>query len=115
MTISPSGPIIKSSGSNFSLLCSANIYPLPVYGIPPTVEWFFGPGSDNSFLPYGVIVSNMTNSSNNINYTTSTLLQFSPLNENHTGIYTCGIGYSATSIKISVGGKEQAIYNYNTC
>ena len=99
VTISPSGPIVKNPGSNFSLVCSANIYPLPVNGSPPILEWFFGP--ENSSLPSGVVVSNATDRSNN--YTSA--LWFSQLRENHTGIYTCKSGYSAARIIIFFSGK----------
>ena len=103
MTISPSGPNIKNSGSNFSLVCSANIYSLTVYGSPSILEWFFGP--ENSSLPSGVVVSNVTNSGNN--YTST--LQFSPLLEAHTGIYTCQIGHLATSTIIFAGSKLKGV------
>ena len=99
MIISPSGPITKHPGSNFSLVCSANIYPPPVYGSSLILEWFFGP--ENSSLPPDVVVSNTKNDSDN--YTST--LQFSQLHENHTGIYTCKIGYSAASIIIFFSGK----------
>ena len=104
VTISPSGPITKTPGDIFSLVCSADNFPEPFYRTPPLFVWLFGP--DNSSLPSGVVV---TNNSSNTNYTST--LHFSPLNENHTGIYTCRIGYSAASIIIFVGGKEPAIRN----
>ena len=104
VTISPSGPITKTPGDIFSLVCSADNYSQPLYATPPMFQWFFGP--DNSSLPSGIVVSNMTNSSN---YTST--LHFSPLNENHTGIYTCRIGYSAAGTIIYVGGKEPALSN----
>jgi hypothetical protein len=103
VTISPSGPIIKNSESNFSLVCSANIYPLNS-GPPPIIfEWFFGP--ENSSIPSDVVVSNVTINGNN--YTST--LQFSPLYESHTGVYTCRVGYSAASIIIFAGGKEKSL------
>ena len=101
VTISPSGTIIKSPEprSDFSLVCSANVS--AVYGSQPKLifEWFFGP--ENSSLPSDVVVSN------NSNYTST--LQFSPLYKNHTGTYTCRVGYSAASIIILAGGKEMTI------
>ena len=103
VTISPAGPIIKDLGSNFSLVCSANVYPAPHYGSPPILEWLFGP--ENSSLPSGVTASNVTN--NNNHYTRS--LQFSSLHESHIGMYTCRIGSAAARIRIFAGGKETTI------
>ena len=100
VTITLSGPNNRTAGEIFSLVCSADIYPLPVYGPPPSFEWFFGP--ENTSLPSGVAVSNVTNSSN----TYSSTLLFSPLFEFHTGMYICQIGYIAASIKIFVHDED---------
>jgi hypothetical protein len=74
---------------------------------PPIFEWFFG--SENSPLPSDVVV--LTNNGNN--YTST--LQFSPLYENHTGIYTCRVGYAAASVLILAqpDGKETYYHNFS--
>ena len=102
--ITRSGPIIivKSRPErNFSLVCSADVSANAEP--PPILEWFYGP--ENASPPSDVVVSNVTNNGNN--YTSA--LQFSPLRENHTGIYTCRVGYAAASIVILTGGKEITI------
>ena len=100
VAISPSGPIIETPGSNFSLVCSAVIHSPPLYGAPLILEWFFGP--ENTPLPSGVAVANVTN--NNVTYTST--LQFFLLQESHAGIYTCRVfGYTAASTMIFVGSK----------
>ena len=86
--------IFISSGSkiagetHFTLNCSAQITPnpLPEHVPSPTFEWFFGQG--NTSLPSGMTVLNVTNSGNN--YTST--LQFSFLQEHHSGLYTCRLG-----------------------
>ena len=84
MNISPSETIIETAGEIFNLSCSANISISPSQNV--TFEWFFGP--DNSTLPTGVIVSNVTNNSN----TYTSTLQLSSLTQSHAGMYTCQIG-----------------------
>ena len=102
VTVSPSGPTTKIAGEIFSLVCSADVYPLPVYGPLPIFEWFF----DNSFLRSGVTVSNVTKSGNT---TCASTLQFSPLRKIHAGIYTCQIGSKAVSTTISAVGKDSLL------
>ena len=91
VAISPSaGP--STAGETYSLTCSATLDHrnphLPDPNIPsPTFEWFFGP-SGNTPLP-----SSLTSTEtvlNNITYTST--LQFSLLNQSHTGMYTCRLG-----------------------
>ena len=83
MSINPSGQSI--AGGNLSLVCSATYTtnPPPDNISPPTVHWFFGPNEGP--LPFGVVT---TPGSGNI-------LQFSPLNQSHAGVYTCQLMGSA--------------------
>ena len=87
---------------NFTLQCSACIMSPLLDNVPvPTFEWFFGP--DNSSLPSGVTISNVTNSSN----TYTSTLQFSTLSESHSGLYTCRLGGNerlAANTNITVKG-----------
>lgn len=97
----PSGSSTKNTGeTNFTLSCSAQII-LPMNVSPPAFEWFHGPG--NASLPSGVTNLTVTNSSNN--YTST--LQFSFLQEYHSGLYTCRLGGNerlAVNINITVKG-----------
>ena len=103
MSISPSETIIETVGEIFNLSCSANISISPSQNV--TFEWFFGP--DNSTLPTGVIVSNVTNNSN----TYTSTLQLSSLTQSHAGTYTCRIGgnkrlAASTTVTVSVNKSE---------
>ena len=114
MTISLSGPNhARTAGeTSFILECSATITPkpLPDNVTSPEFEWFFGP--TNTSLPSGVTVSDVTNSGN----TYTSTLQFPPLQESHTGMYTCRLGGNerlAANISITVNGKtKQSVYSY---
>ena len=104
VTLTPSGSEITGE-TGFTLTCSAQITPnpLPEHVPPPTYEWFFG--SSNDSLPSGVTVSNhsVTNSSSIY----SSTLQFSFLQEHHSGLYTCRLGGNerlAVNSNISVNG-----------
>ena len=57
---------------------------------PPIFEWFFGP--NNGSLSSGVTPTENI-SSNGDTYTSN--LQFSPLSQSHTGMYTCRLGGNA--------------------
>ncbi len=86
VTLFPSGSSTKTAGEiDFTLSCSAQII-LPMNVPPPTFEWFYG--RDNASLPSEVTNLTVTNSSNN--YTST--LQFSFLQERHSGLYTCRLG-----------------------
>ena len=101
LTVSPIDPATKFAEDIFSLVCSADIHPLPtsIHGELSLIEWFF----DNSSLPSGVTVSNVTKSGNT---TYTNVLQFSPLHKTYTGVYTCRIGSRAISTTIAVVGKD---------
>ena len=101
---SPSGTSTgRTAGEiNYTLQCSVSIRgPLP-QGVPfPTFEWFFGP--NNASLSSGVTVSNVSNKSN----TYTSILQFSSLSLNHSGMYTCRLGGNqrlAANLNITING-----------
>ena len=100
--ISPTGPIIKTSQESFSLNCSLHLSSnsLP-QGVPaPNLVWFFN--SINSSFSHGVMMSNTMNITGNT-YIHS--LNFSPMLESHTGMYTCqikGNGRQAATIMITI-------------
>ena len=92
MTISPGTSVIRDAGENLNLECSVEITPNPLpQNVPsPTIDWFFGP--NNASLPSGVTpVATVMGSGN----TYSSTLQFSPLQQSHTGMYTCRLGSNA--------------------
>ena len=99
LTVSPFDPATKFAGEIFSLVCSADIHPLPTHGELSMFEWFFG----NSSRPSGATVSNVTKSGNT---TYTSILQFPALHKTYTGMYTCHIGYTAVSTTITVVGKD---------
>ena len=104
VTISRSGTTITTLGEIFTLECSVDITPnpLPKAVFSPYFEWFFG--LNNTSLPSGVTVSDVTNSGNAY---ISTLLFF-PLQESHEGMYTCRLGGNerlAANSMIMVNGK----------
>ena len=100
---------------NFTLSCSAYVMsPLPDNVPTPSFEWFFGP--DNSSLPSGVTVSNVTNNSN----TYTSTLQFSPLQESYSGLYTCRFGGNKrltvnSNVNITMKGAIQNNAGHCTC
>jgi hypothetical protein len=108
ITLSPSGPTI--AGDTVSLMCSATLVdpvPLPTNVPCPMFEWFFGQNG-SAPLPSGV-----TSRANVSGYTFTSTLLFPPLNESHTGMYTCriGAGTLASSRVISIDG--MLVGNYN--
>ena len=91
VAISPSA-VPSIAGEVYSLTCSATLErrnpTLPDPNIPPpTFEWFFGP---NGNIPQSGVTPMETVLNNNITYTST--LQFSPLSQSHTGMYTCRLG-----------------------
>lgn len=106
VTLISSGSKIAGE-TGFTLECSAQItLPNSTHGLPPTYEWFFGPS--NASLPSGVTVSSVTNSGD---IYTSTL-QFSFLQEHHSGLYTCRLGGNerlAINSNITVKGTMHSV------
>ena len=89
------------------LTCSATLVdpvPLPSNIPTPNFEWFFGPNG-NALLPSGAVSISTNYLENSHTYTSS--LQFSPLAQCHTGMYTCrlGAGTLANSAMITVNGE----------
>ena len=94
--ISPStGSTATTAGeTDYSLTCSATLFDpnrLPS-GVPlPLFQWSFQNGSAS--FPSGVIaMATVLSSSNSTSETYSSVLQFSLLNQFHTGMYTCRLG-----------------------
>ena len=109
VTISHSGS--ATAGETYSLTCSAVLFrSIPLHSSVPTpnFQWFFDPNDDAS-LPSG-LTPTATVLSNNI-YTST--LQFSPLNQSHTGNYTCqlGAGRLVNSDMVTVNGSYNNIEN----
>ena len=106
VSISPSNATIRTAEEFLNLSCSADII-LDSLSQDVTFEWFFGP--NNSTLPTGVIVSNVTNNGN----TYTSTLQLSSLTQSHTGTYTymCRIGgnkrlAASATVTVSVNKSE---------
>ena len=90
MTTSSSGLAI--AGGRFSLTCSATlINPIPLSAnVPsPSFEWFFGPNSNISLPSVVTRVETALDSGYKIY---ESALQLSPLNQSHSGTYTCKLG-----------------------
>ena len=90
VTISSSGLAI--AGGTFSLTCSAtlvNPIPLPANVPSPSFEWFFGP---NSNVPLPSIVTHVETALDGSYKIYESTLQFSHLNQSHSGTYTCKLG-----------------------
>ena len=86
---SPSGSNTGTAGTSFSLECSATVEtqtdsPTPIF------EWFYG--TNNGSVPSGATPMATVIGSGN---TYTSTLQFSPLQESHTGMYTCRLGGNA--------------------
>ena len=104
VSISPSNATIRTAEEFLNLSCSADII-LDSLSQDVTFEWFFGP--NNSTLPTGVTVSNVTNNSN----TYTSTLQLSSLTQSHVGTYTCRIGgnkrlAASATVTVSVNKSE---------
>ena len=90
VTITPSGGSnTATAGTSFSLECSATVETqsdLPT----PNFQWFYG--TNNGSVPSGTTVVATVMGSGN---TYTSILQFSPLQESHAGMYTCRLGGNA--------------------
>ena len=94
------------AGDIFFLRCTSYIA-LPPEASMPEFNWFVG--QSNASLPAGVIVLPTTSDSN----VHSSMLQFSPLQESHAGVYTCQIGNNQSSTILSVyPGKQDIAKHY---
>ena len=96
MIISPStGSTATSAGrTDYSLTCSSTLFEpshLPsISGVPsPNFQWSF---NGSTSLPAGVTAMPTVMSSNSTSETYTSILQFSPLSQSYTGMYTCRLG-----------------------
>ena len=94
MTISSSAPgpnYNETLGHPFILECSAIIdpHPLPQNVPPPRFEWFFGLSMEPLSNGFDVMISSTVMRDD---HTYASFLNFSSLNESHTGLYTCQLG-----------------------
>ena len=113
MSLSPSGLVIGTAGTSFSLKCSANIVVQPD-SPAPSFEWFYGP--TNTSLLSDVTMSNVTTEDN----TYTSILQFSSLSLDHTGMYTCRLGGNRrlaanTMLIVHYETPEAAVNNQTLC
>ena len=97
ITVNSGRPVITPSimntgtiGELFNLTCSVDIspYPLPDNVKPPTFEWT-NDTANQIILPSVLLTTSNTTTSS---ATYSSILQFSPLLESHSGNYTCKVG-----------------------
>ena len=113
VAISPSDS--TTAGETYSLICSATLFdpvPLPSNVPSPTFEWFFGPNGSTA-LPSGVTaMATVISSSNSTSETYTSILQFSPLSQSHTGNYTCRLGAASlvNSVMVTVNGIAIILY-----
>ena len=106
--ISPSiGSTVTTAGrTDYSLTCSSTLFEpsrLPS-GVPsPNFQWSF---NGSASLPAGVTAMPTVMSSNSSSETYTSILQFSPLNQSYTGMYTCrfGPGRLVNSAMVIVNG-----------
>ena len=91
VTITPSGSSI--AGEAYSLACSAILFDpdrLPSNVPSPNFQWSI---NGSASLPSGVTaMDTVMSSSNSTSETYTSTLQFSLLNQSHTGNYTCRLG-----------------------
>ena len=113
ITISSSGS--STAGETYSFMCSATLFepiPLPSNVPSPTFEWVF---NGSASLPSGVTATATVSSSNSTSETYTSILQFSPLSQSHTGMYTCqlGPGILMNSAMVTVNGIHNNYINMN--
>ena len=96
-----------TAGETYSLTCSATLFEpsrLPSDLPSPNFQWSF---NGSASLPSGVTALPIVmSSSNSTSETYTSILQFSPLSQSHTGMYTCrlGAGILVNSAMITVDG-----------
>ena len=106
VTISTSGA--STAGETYSLMCSVTLFdpiPLPSNVPSPTFQWFF---NSSASLPSGLTpMVTAVSSRNSTSETYTSTLQFSPLNQSHSGMYTCQLGAASlvNSNMFAVNGK----------
>ena len=91
-SVGPNHNIINESFNHpFTLECCVTIdpYPLPQNVPPPRFEWFYGLTMESISEGSGVTVSSTAVRDG---HTYSSFLNFSSLQESHTGLYTCRLG-----------------------
>ena len=106
VTISPSSGS-NTAGETYLLTCSATLFDpntLPS-GVPsPNFQWSF---NDSASLPSGLTPpATAVTSSNSTSETYTSTLQFSPLSQFHSGMYTCRLGAASlvNSAMVTVNG-----------
>ena len=108
--LSPStGSTATTAGeTGYSLTCSSTLIDpssLPSNIPSPNFQWSF---NGSASLPSGVTaMPTVMSSSNSTSETYSSTLQFSPLSQSYTGMYTCrlGAGGLVNNVMIAVNGK----------
>ena len=106
VTIFPS-EFSTAGRTDYSLNCSSTLFEpshLPS-GVPqPNFQWSF---NGSASLPSGVAaMATVMSSSNSTSETYTSILQFSPLSQSHTGTYTCRLGPASLvkSAMVTVNG-----------
>ena len=93
-TFSSTGSTATTAGeTDYSLICSSTLFEpsrLPADEPSPKFQWSF---NGSASLPSGVTtMPTDMSSSNSTSETYTSILQFSPMSQSYTGIYTCRLG-----------------------
>ena len=110
VTISPSTGSSTAGRTDYSLTCSSTLrlfepVTLPTDVASPNFQWYFNVSAS---LPSGVTaMATVMSSSNSTSKTYTSILQFFPLSQSYTGMYTCqlGAGRLVNNVMIVVNGK----------
>ena len=90
---SSTGSTATTAGeTDYSLICSSTLFEpshLPSNVTSPNFQWSF---NGSASLPSGVTAMPTVMSSNSTSETYTSILQFSPLSQSYTGMYTCRLG-----------------------
>ena len=104
-----SGSTATTAGETYSLTCSSTLFDpitLPTDVPQPNFQWSF---NGSATLPSAGVTAMATimSSSNSTSETYTSILQFSPLSQSHTGMYTCRLGAASlvNNVMIAVNGK----------